>query len=100
MAYAIAQTDTTATATGVTGTDPWWPIVAFFVAFLGGTLITVGMLGFMFRWMSGEGADEQLGTSPSETCAHAVPKTRVGWGGDATDGSSGEGHRRHTAPTR
>jgi hypothetical protein len=80
MAYAIAQTDTTTTATS--GSDSVWPIVAFFVAFIGGTLITVGSLGFMLRWMSGDGDDEMLGTSPSETLAHAVPNTRVGWGGD------------------
>jgi hypothetical protein len=83
MAYAIAQVDST---TGVAyGSDPVWPIVAFFVAFIGGTLITVGMLGWMFSWFSGEGDDRQLGTSPSETLAHAVPTTRVGWGSDASE---------------
>lgn len=84
MAYAIAQTDTTTTATS--GSDSVWPIVAFFVAFIGGTLITVGSVGFMLRWMSGDGDDETLGTSPSETLAHAVPTTRVGWGGDPAGG--------------
>lgn len=85
MAYAIAQVDST---TGTTyGTDSVWPIVAFFVAFIGGTLITVGMLGWMFSWFSGEGDDRHLGTSPSETLAHAVPTTRVGWGSDTTESS-------------
>jgi hypothetical protein len=63
-----------------------WPIVAFFVAFIGGTLVTVGSLGFMFRWMNGDEDDDELGTSPSETLAHAVPKTTVGWGGDPAGG--------------
>jgi hypothetical protein len=83
MAYAIAQTDTTA---GTSGSASVWPIVAFFVAFIGGTLITVGSVGFVLRWMSGDGDDDRLGTSPSETLAHAVPTTRVGWGGDPAGG--------------
>jgi hypothetical protein len=83
MAYAIAQTDTT---TGTSGSASVWPIVAFFVAFIGGTLITVGIVGFMLRWMSGDRDDETLGT-PSETLAHAVPTTRVGWGVDAAGGT-------------
>jgi Kef-type K+ transport system membrane component KefB len=83
VAYAIAQTDST--TRGGSGSESVWPIVAFFVAFLGGTLITVGIVGFMFRWLSGD-EDDELGTSPSETLAHAVPKTRVGWGGDPAGG--------------
>jgi hypothetical protein len=83
MAYAITQTDTTTGGTDLSTSA--WPIVAFFVAFIGGALITVGMLGWMFSWFSGEGDDRHLDTSPSETLAHAVPTTSVGWGSDAAD---------------
>lgn len=62
------------------------PIVAFFVAFIGGILITVGSVGFMFRWMSGDDDHDELRASSSNTLGYAVPTTRVGWGGDATDG--------------
>jgi hypothetical protein len=65
-----------------------WPIVAFFVAFIGGTLITIGMLGFMFSWFSG-GGDEDDGQSPETSLAHAVPTTRVGWGSDDTGSQPG-----------
>jgi hypothetical protein len=85
MAYAIAQTDPN--TSGASGTESVWPIVAFFVAFIGGTLVTVGSLGLMLRWMSGDEDDDELGTSPSETLAHAVPTTRVGWGGGDAFGS-------------
>jgi hypothetical protein len=81
MAYAITQTDTT--TNGAVGAESVWPIVAFFVAFIGGTLVTVGMLGFMFSWFSG-GADRDDGQSPETSLAHAVPTTRVGWGVEAT----------------
>jgi hypothetical protein len=84
MAYAIAQTDTT--TGGASGSESVWPIVAFFVAFIGGTLVTVGTLGYMFRWMTGDGDDDEPRMSPSETLAHAVPKTRVGWGADPAGG--------------
>jgi hypothetical protein len=83
MAYAITQVDSTGTDT----TYSAWPIVAFFVAFTGGTLVTVGMLGWMFSWFSGDGDDRAGGrTSPSETVAQAVPTTRMGWGVDDPEG--------------
>jgi hypothetical protein len=41
MAYAITQTEST--AGGIYVSDSAWPIVAFFVAFIGGTVITVAM---------------------------------------------------------
>jgi hypothetical protein len=82
MIYAIAQTEPT--TRGASGTDTVWPIVAFFVAFIGGVLITVGSVGFIFRWLSGDDEDDGR-PSPSDAFAHAVPKTRVGWGADATD---------------
>jgi hypothetical protein len=81
MAYAITQTEPT--TSGAPGSESVWPIVAFFVAFIGGTLITVGMLGFMFSWFSG-GDDEDDGQSPETSLAHAVPTTRVGWVSDDT----------------
>jgi hypothetical protein len=84
MAYAITQSDSSASR--VSGSDAVWPIVAFFVAFIGGTLVTVGSLGFIFRWMNSDDDDSRFDLSPSETIAQAVPKTRVGWGGDATEG--------------
>lgn len=77
MAYAITQID--ATTRGTDAGDSVWVIVAFFVAFIGGTLVTVGMLGWMFSWFSGDDEDH-VRTSPSETLAQAVPTTRVGWG--------------------
>ena len=40
MAYAIMQTDTATTRGSASGSV--WTIVAFFVAFVGGTLVTVG----------------------------------------------------------
>jgi hypothetical protein len=82
MAYAITQTDTTTGGTDVSTSA--WPIVAFFVAFIGGTLITIGMLGWMFSWFSGDD-DGGVRTSPSETLAYAVPTTRVGWGSDTAE---------------
>lgn len=82
MAYAITQTDGSTTSTS---TGSWWTIAAFFVAFIGGTLVTVGSVGFMLRWMSGEGDDNDFYTSPSQTVANAVPKTRVGWRRGASD---------------
>jgi hypothetical protein len=82
MAYAITQSDSSASRVS----DAVWPIVAFFVAFIGGTLVTVGSLGFIFRWMNSDDDDSRFDLSPSETIAQAVPKTRVGWGGDATEG--------------
>lgn len=82
MAYAITQTESTGGGTYVS--DSVWPIVAFFVAFIGGTVITVAMLGWMFSWFSGGDDEGDVQTSPSETLAHAVPTTRVGWGSDAT----------------
>jgi hypothetical protein len=85
MASAISQAGSTTTTGGVETSDSWWPIVPFFVAFIGGTLVTVGTLGWMFSWVSG-GDQADLRTSPSETLARAVPKTRVGWGGDAPEG--------------
>jgi hypothetical protein len=84
MAHTITQADGTTTSSSATGS--WWSIAAFFVAFIGGTLVTVGTVGFMFRWMSGEGDDNEFSTSPSQTVANAVPKTRVGWGGDTAEG--------------
>jgi zinc transporter ZupT len=87
MIYAIAQTESA--TRGTSGSDTVWPIVAFFVAFIGGILITVGSIGFMFRWMSGDDDDNELRASSSNTLGYAVPKTRVGWGGEATDGSPG-----------
>lgn len=83
MAYAITQTEPA--TRGASGSDSVWPIVAFFVAFVGGTLVTVGMLGWMFSWFSGGDDEGHDLTSPSEILAHAVPTTRVGWGPDATD---------------
>ena len=61
MIYAIAQTEST--TRGASGSDTVWPIVAFFVAFIGGILITVGSVGFMFRWMSGDDDDNELRAS-------------------------------------
>jgi hypothetical protein len=84
MAYAITQADSTSTSTSVEVTDSWWPIAAFFVAFIGGTLVTVGMLGWIFSWFSC-GDESDFHTSPSETLAQAVPTTRVGWGGDSPE---------------
>ena len=81
MAYAIMQTDTT--TTNVATADSAWPIVALFVAFMGGILVTVGMLGWMFSWVTGSDDENDTRTSPSETLRHAVPTTRVGWSGDA-----------------
>jgi hypothetical protein len=83
VAYAITQTDSTTGGADVSTSV--WPIVGFFVAFIGGTLITVGMLGWMFSWFSGGDDEGDVRTSPSETLAHAVPTTRVGWGSDATE---------------
>jgi hypothetical protein len=42
VAYAISQASTTKTTTGTVSSDSLWPIVAFFVAFIGGILVTVG----------------------------------------------------------
>jgi hypothetical protein len=81
MAYAITQTDTTATGTSVSV----WPIVAFFVAFIGGTVVTVASIGWMFSWFTGDDDADDMRTSQSETLANAVPTTRVGWGGDAPE---------------
>jgi hypothetical protein len=83
MAYAITQTDGSTTNTS---DGSWWTIAAFFVAFIGGTLVTIGSVGFVFRWMSGDGDDNEFYMSPSQTVANAVPKTRVGWGGDTPEG--------------
>jgi hypothetical protein len=83
VAYAITQTESTAGGTYVS--DSAWPIVAFFVAFIGGTVVTVAMLGWMFSWFSADDDEDDVRTSPAETLAHAVPTTRVGWGSDATD---------------
>jgi hypothetical protein len=82
MAYAIMRTEPN--PSGSVTSDSVWPVVAFFVAFIGGILVTVGSLGFFFRWMTGDDDDNdnEPRTSPSETLAHAVPKTRIGWGGD------------------
>jgi hypothetical protein len=55
------------------------------VAFIGGILVTVGSLGFFFRWMTGDDGGDEVRTSPSQTLAHAVPETTLGWGGDDTD---------------
>jgi hypothetical protein len=82
MAYAIMQTEPN-TNEAVTS-DSVWPIVAFFVAFIGGILVTAGSLGFFFRWMNSDDDDEPR-TSPSETLAHAVPKTRMGLGAVTAD---------------
>jgi hypothetical protein len=81
MVYAIGQTGSTTTSGGVEVTISWWPIVAFFVAFLGGTLISVGMLGWMFSWFSGDDDDDKIRSRPSEILRSAVPRTKVGWGG-------------------
>jgi hypothetical protein len=79
MAYAIMQTDTATTRGSASGSV--WTIVAFFVAFVGETLVTVGIPGWMFsRFSGGDDEDDDFRTSPSEALAHAVPKTRGGWG--------------------
>jgi hypothetical protein len=80
MAYAIMQTEPN--TSGAVTSDSVWPVVAFFVAFTGGILVTVGSLGFVFRWMTGDDDEHEVRQSPSETLAHAVPKTRIGWGKD------------------
>jgi hypothetical protein len=85
VAYAISQASRTKTTTGTVSSDSLWPIVAFFVAFIGGILVTVGMLGWMFSWFTGSGDEGDTLTSPAETVAHAVPTTRVGWGGDTPE---------------
>jgi hypothetical protein len=80
MAYVIMQTEPG--TSGAATSDSVWPIVAFFVAFIGGILVTVGSLGFFFRWTNSDDDENEPRTSPSETLAHAVPKTRIGWGGE------------------
>src|SRR5438128_12387990 len=83
MIYAIAQTEST--TRGASGSDTVWPIVAFFVAFIGGILITVGSVGFMFRRMSCDDDDNELRACSSNSLGYAAPQPRVGWGGIVTD---------------
>jgi hypothetical protein len=73
--------------TGSYDSDSWMPIVGFFVSFAGGTLISVGMLGWMFSWFSGDRDDEEYQSS-SGMLRQAVPTTRVGWGPDPAEDPS------------
>lgn len=68
--------------------DSWSPIIGFFVSFAGGTLVSVGMLGWMFSWFSG-GDDDARYTEPSAMLRQAVPTTRVGWGRDPEEEARG-----------
>jgi ABC-type Fe3+ transport system permease subunit len=78
--YSVAGTSTHYDAsTGDYVSDSAWPIVGFFVSFAGGTLISVGMLGWMFSWFSRHDDDDRY-TSSAATLRQAVPTTRVGWG--------------------
>jgi hypothetical protein len=82
--YSVAGASTSYDAsTGDYVSDSAWPIVGFFVSFAGGTLISVGMLGWMFSWFSGE--DDDTYTSSSAAYARSVPTTRVGWGPDPAE---------------
>jgi hypothetical protein len=86
--YSVTDTGHYDASRGAYVSNSAWPILGFFVSLAGGTLITVGSLGWMFSWFSGGDDDSDLRTSPSETLAHAVPKTRVGWGRDPSETAS------------
>jgi hypothetical protein len=82
--YATQVTGDLNPETGAYESDSWIPVLGFFVSFAGGTLISVGMLGWMFSWFSGEDDDDRY-TSTSGMLRQAVPTTRVGWGPDPAD---------------
>ena len=80
--YSAAGTSTHYNAsTGEYVSDSWSPVIGFVISFAGGTLISVGMLGWMFSWFSGGNEDGRY-TEPSAMLRQAVPTTRVGWGPD------------------
>ena len=78
--YATQATGDLNPETGAYESDSWMPILGFFVSFFGGTLITMGSLGWMFSWFSGDGDEDDTYTSTSAAYAQSVPTTRVGWG--------------------
>jgi len=81
IVYSAAGTSTRYnSSTGEYVSDSWSPVIGFFVSFTGGTLVSVGMLGWMFSWFSGD--DDGRYTEPSAMLRQAVPTTRVGWGPD------------------
>ncbi len=79
--YAAIGTSTHYDAsTGDYVSDSWSTIIGFVIAFGGGTLISVAMLGWMFSWFAGD--DDSSRTEPSAMLRQAVPTTRAGWGPD------------------
>jgi len=57
--YATQATGDLNPETGAYESDSWMPILGLFVSFFGGTLITMGSLGWMFSWFSGDGDEYQ-----------------------------------------
>jgi len=78
--YATHTGDDLNASTGAYESDPWWPIAGFFLSFIGGTIISVGSLGWMFSWFSGGDDEDDRYTSSSTMLRQAVPTTRLGWG--------------------
>jgi hypothetical protein len=89
IVYAVVGTSThyDASTRGYV-TDSWSPLIGFFISFVGGTLISVAMLGWMFGWFSGDDDDDGY-TEPSAMLRQAVPTTRVGWGPDPEEDPPG-----------
>jgi hypothetical protein len=83
--YATQTTGNLNPETGAYESDSWMPIIGFFVSFAGGTLISVGMLGWMLGWFSGGDGEEDRHTSSSGMLRQVVPTTRVGWGADPAE---------------
>jgi hypothetical protein len=79
--YATQTGDDLNASTGAYESDSWWPIAGFFLSFIGGTMISIGSMGWMFSWFSGDDDDSRY-TEPSAMLRQAVPTTRVGWGPD------------------
>ncbi|HKH25678.1 MAG TPA: hypothetical protein VKB11_00915 [Acidimicrobiia bacterium] len=74
--YATQATGDLNPETGAYESDSWMPILGLFVSFFGGTLITMGSLGCMFSWFSG---DDDKYQSSAGVLRQSVPTTRVGW---------------------
>jgi hypothetical protein len=85
--YATQTTGDLNPETGAYESDSWMPVLGFLVSFFGGTLITVGSLGWMFSWFSGDGDDEYQ--SSAGILRQSVPTTRVGWGPDPANQQPG-----------
>src|SRR5262249_56713447 len=78
--YATHTGDDLNASTGAYESDPWWPIAGFFLSFIGGTIISVGAVGWVFSWFSGGGDEDDPDTSSSTMLRPAGADPRVGWG--------------------